>query len=114
MGKHEMQTEPTGWDEYDAWATGNNNNDDKDYLFELIHSKWMPADENSQRKIYYYSIASFLIGAVTKNSKRNISVDAIKHFLSRASLVQDAAVENGLPVDDVVDGRKTGRSASLC
>ena len=63
-----------------------------------IHSKWMPADENSQRKIYY--IAGFLIGAVTK---RNISVDAIKHFLSRASLVQDAAVENGLPVDDVVE-----------
>ena len=66
-----------------------------------IHSKWMPADENSQRKIHY--IAGFLIGAVTKNSKRNISVDAIKHFLSRASLVQDAAVENGLPVDDVVE-----------
>jgi len=36
MGENEMQTEPTGWDEYDAWAAGNNNNDDKDYLFELF------------------------------------------------------------------------------
>ena len=36
MGENEMQTEPTGWDEYDTWAAGNNNNDDKDYLFELF------------------------------------------------------------------------------
>lgn len=63
-----------------------------------IHSNWMPADENK-----IYNIAGFMIGAVTNNSKRNISANAIEHFLSRASLSQDVAVEAGLPVEEVVE-----------
>ena len=66
-----------------------------------IHSEWMPADEISQRKVYY--IAGFMISAVKNNSKSNISAKAIEYFLSRATLSQDAAVEAGLPVEDVVE-----------
>lgn len=66
-----------------------------------MHSEWMPADENSQRKIYY--IAGFLINAVKKNAKRNISSGAIKLFLTGASLERDDAVDAELPIEDVVD-----------
>jgi len=66
-----------------------------------MHHEWMPADGNSQRKIYY--IAGFLINAVKKNPKRNISSGAINLFLTNASLERQVAADAGLPIEDVVE-----------
>ena len=63
------------------------------------HSTWMPADENSKRKLYY--IAGFLIRAVVNNAKQNISEDAIELFKSMASRNKEDAIASELPTDDV-------------